>query len=97
MRLINADYLNEKFEDFYEKEIKHMPEEYAAFYCKLSTLLLQCPTAYDIDKVIVELSKDIEPNIDADTGELLDDWVVDMQNDLTAKHIRIVVSELRQN
>lgn len=94
MRLINADKLEENFETFYKTNVKDMPEEYVALYCELATMILQCPTAYDINKVIVRLSADIEPNIDHETGELLDNWVVDMQNDLTAKHIRIVSSGL---
>lgn len=94
MRLIDADRLKEDFETFYKTNVKDMPEEYVALYCELATMIMQCPTAYDINKVIVRLSADIEPNIDCESGELLNNWVVDMQNDLTAKHIHIVSSGL---
>ncbi|MDE7276676.1 MAG: hypothetical protein K2N98_07470 [Lachnospiraceae bacterium] len=97
MRLIDADKLYENFETFYNTNVKGMPEEYAALYCNLATMIMQSPTAYDINKVIVRLSADIEPNIDCETGELLDNWVVDMQNDLTAEHIRIVSSGLQKD
>lgn len=48
------------------------------------------PTAYDIDKVVEELEEDITDNVDCETGEPCDNWVVDMQNELTSKHINIV-------
>ena len=38
----------------------------------------------------------MEENVDMDTGEHLDNWVVDMQNDLIADCIQLVCSELKQ-
>lgn len=48
------------------------------------------PAAYSVDNVVEALSKDIEPNVDSDTGEPCNNWVVDMVNDLTERHIQIV-------
>lgn len=97
MRLIDVDKLCENFETFYKAHVKYMPEEYVALYCKLATMITQSPTAYDVDKIIIRLSADIEQNFDFETGMPLDNWVVDMQNDLTAKHIRIVSSGLQKD
>lgn len=42
-------------------------------------------------KIIGELMKDIDDNTDYFTGEpCFNNWVVDMQNELTEKHIDIV-------
>lgn len=41
-------------------------------------------------KIIEELMKDIDDNADCFTGEPCNNWVVDMQNELTQKHIDIV-------
>lgn len=60
---------------------------------KLSDLykyIIAMPAAYSVDNVIEALSKDIEPNVDYDTGEYCNNWVVDMVNDLTERHIEIV-------
>ena len=48
------------------------------------------PAAYSVENVVEALSKDIEPNVDSDTGEHCNNWVVDMVNDLTERHIEIV-------
>ena len=48
------------------------------------------PAAYSVDNVVEVLSKDIEPNVDSDTGEYCNNWVVDMVNELTERHIEIV-------
>lgn len=48
------------------------------------------PTAYDVNKVVEQLQQDIDPNVDCDTGEPCNNWAVEMQNDLTEKHIEIV-------
>ena len=48
------------------------------------------PTAFDLDKVIAELEKMIDPNVDSETGIPCDNWVVDMQNEIIKKCIEIV-------
>lgn len=48
------------------------------------------PAAYSVDNVVEALSKDIEDNVDYDTGEPCNNWVVDMVNELTERHIEIV-------
>lgn len=53
-------------------------------------LITVMPAAYSVDNVIEVLSKDIEPNVDSDTGEPCNNWVVDMVNKLTERHIEIV-------
>lgn len=56
----------------------------------LSQYIIAMPAAYSVDSVVEALSKDIEPNVDSDTGEPCNNWVVDMVNDLTERHIEIV-------
>lgn len=56
----------------------------------LSQYIIAMPAAYSVDSVVEALSKDIEPNVDSDTGEHCNNWVVDMVNDLTERHIEIV-------
>lgn len=53
-------------------------------------LITVMPAAYSVDNVVEVLSKDIEPNVDGDTGEHCNNWVVDMVNELTERHIQIV-------
>lgn len=53
-------------------------------------LITVMPTAYSVDNVIEVLSKDIEQNVDGDTGEPCNNWVIDMVNELTERHIQIV-------
>lgn len=53
-------------------------------------LITVMPAAYSVDNVVEVLSKDIEPNVDRDTGEPCNNWVVDMINELTERHIQIV-------
>lgn len=55
------------------------------------------PEVYNVDNVIEVLSKDIEPNVDGDTGEPCNNWVIDMINELTARHIEIVKRGLISN
>lgn len=95
MRLIDADSLLKKFELFYNESVKKMPEEFVALYCTLATMISQSPTAYDINNVIIKMSGMMEENVDMDTGEHLDNWVIDMQNDLIANCIQFVCSELK--
>ena len=56
----------------------------------LSQYIIAMPAAYNVENVVEALSKDIEPNVDSDTGEHCNNWVVDMVNDLTERHIEIV-------
>ena len=56
----------------------------------LSQYIISMPAAYSVENVIKALSKDIEPNVDSDTGEPCNNWVVDMVNELTERHIEIV-------
>lgn len=56
----------------------------------LSQYIIAMPAAYSVDSVVEALSKDIETNVDSNTGEPCNNWVVDMVNDLTERHIEIV-------
>lgn len=56
----------------------------------LSQYIISMPAAYSVENVVEALSKDIEPNVDSDTGEPCNNWVVDMVNDLIERHIEIV-------
>lgn len=76
MRLIDADKL-------IEDRVENDPVVIAAKYA---------PTAYDFDKVIERLADKIDPNEDVDTGERLENWVVDMQNHLIGECIDVVRS-----
>lgn len=77
MRLINADTVDLPLCDWYPtREIKD--------------LLNRQTTAYDVDKVVEQLEKGIDPNVDCDTGEPCNNWAVDMQNKLIMEHIAIV-------
>lgn len=49
---------------------------------------------YDVDKVIEQLADKIDSNIDMDTGEHCNNWVVDMQNEIIGECIDIVRGEL---
>ena len=62
----------------------------------LSQYIIAMPAAYSVENVIEVLSKDIEPNVDGDTGEHCNNWVVDMVNELTERHIRIVKMGLKK-
>lgn len=62
----------------------------------LSQYIISMPAAYSVENVIEALSKDIEPNVDGDTGEHCNNWVVDMVNELTERHIRIIKMGLKK-
>lgn len=62
----------------------------------LSQYIMAMPAAYSVENVIETLSKDIEPNVDGDTGEHCYNWVVDMVNELTERHINIVKMGLKK-
>ena len=53
-------------------------------------LITVMPAAYSVDNVIEVLYKDIEQNVDGDTGEPCNNWVIDMVNELTERHIQVV-------
>lgn len=56
----------------------------------LSQYIISMPAAYSVENIVEVLSKDIEDNVDYDTGEHCNNWVVDMVNELTERHIEIV-------
>ena len=62
----------------------------------LSQYIIAMPAAYSVDNVVEALLKNIEPNVDYDTGEYCNNWVVDMVNDLTENHINIVKMGLKK-
>lgn len=62
----------------------------------LSQYIISMPAAYSVDNVVEALSKNIEPNVDYDTGEYCDNWVIDMVNELTEAHINIVRMGLKK-
>lgn len=66
-----------------------IPKNYATLVYIIN-LITVIPEAYSIENVIEALRKDIEDNVDCDTGENCDNWVVDMVNELTERHIEIV-------
>ena len=66
-----------------------IPKNYGTLLDIINHIIVM-PTAYSVDNVVEILSKDIEDNVDYDTGEHCDNWVVDMVNELTARHIEIV-------
>ena len=67
----------------------------ATYYLEGNKTLGECisetPTAYDVDKVIEQLTDMIESNVCCETGEPCDNWVVDMQNDIIEDCIKIVM------
>ena len=56
----------------------------------LSQYIISMPAAYSVENVVEALSKNIKPNVDSDTGEYCNNWVIDMVNELTERHIEIV-------
>lgn len=56
----------------------------------LSQYIIAMPATYSVENVVEALSKNIEPNVDSDTGEYCNNWVIDMVNELTERHIEIV-------
>lgn len=56
----------------------------------LSQYIIAMPAAYSVENVVEALSKNIEPNVDSDTREYCNNWVIDMVNELTERHIEIV-------
>lgn len=88
MRLIDADSLLVNM----DKGIQGTAREYLKFY---QMAVNDEPTAYDLDKVVNGLNEMIEDNVDMDTGERCENWVVDMCNDLVLKCGEIVKSGLK--
>lgn len=48
------------------------------------------PTAYNLDKVMEKLAEKIDPNVDMDTGQACDNWVIDIQNEVIRECMEIV-------
>lgn len=66
-----------------------IPKNYATLLYIIN-LITVMPAAYSVDNVVEILRKDIEDNVDSDTGEPCNNWVIDMVNELTERHIEIV-------
>lgn len=73
----------------YIKNDSSIPKNYATLLYIIN-LITVMPEAYSIENVIEALRKDIEDNVDCDTGEPCNNWVVDMVNEITERHIEIV-------
>ena len=71
------------------KNDSSIPKNYATLLYIIN-LITVMPEAYSIENVIEALRKDIEDNVDCDTGEPCNNWVVDMVNEITERHIEIV-------
>lgn len=71
------------------KDNINIPKNYATLVYIIN-LITVMPEAYSIENVIEVLRKDIEDNVDCDTGEPCNNWVVDMVNEITERHIEIV-------
>ena len=82
MRLVDVDIIEKQFDS-------------NTWQGEMMIAIARCiPTAYDVDKVIEQLADKIDPNIDMDTGEHCNNWVVDMQNEIIGECIDIVRGEL---
>jgi hypothetical protein len=93
MRLIDADALFSKVESSLidnphtEGNIRaNHNHEHQHFM----TMVAKQPTVYDVGKVIEKLADKIDPNVDSETGESCNNWVVEMQNELIGECIDIV-------
>ena len=71
------------------KNDSSIPKNYATLLYIIN-LITVMPEAYSIENVIEALRKDIEDNVDCDTGEPCNNWVVDMVNEITERHIEIL-------
>ncbi len=93
MRLIDADELRIAVEkslaDNPHKEGKVRANHFTEHEHFLVIISRQ-PTAFDKEKVIEELADELDDNVDCDTGEPCNNWVVDMQNEMIQDHIKIV-------
>lgn len=60
--------------------------------CALSDLqkYIEKLPVYNLKNVLDLILEDYEENVDSETGEHCENWVVDMINDLTVKHCDIV-------
>jgi len=78
MRLVDADLIEKQFDpDTWQGEM-------------MIAIARGLPTAYDLDKAVDKLIERINPNVDYETGEPCNNWVVDMQNELIGDCIDIV-------
>lgn len=88
--LISRKELEKAIRNYADKKCCNGETELANGILKSLSVVKNQPTAYDVNKVVEQLQQDIDPNVDCDTGEPCNNWVVEMQNDLTEKHIEIV-------
>lgn len=66
-----------------------IPKNYGTLL-DIMRLIRRLPAAYDVEKVIDRLAEEYQENVDMDTGEHCNNWVVDMQNEIIDQHIKIV-------
>ena len=77
MRLIDADTLLEAIDPMYKAKKDIVPDNFAEGCVQMEKLIKQQPTAYDVDKVIEELTDNAieENNIDYDMEISLEDAI----------------------
>lgn len=85
--LVRKGYVIKLIEDI--KNDSSIPKNYATLLYIIN-LITVMPESYSVENVIEALRKDIEENVDCNTGEPCNNWVVDMVNELTERHIEIV-------
>lgn len=85
--LVRKGYVIKLIEDI--KNDSSIPKNYATLLYIIN-LITVMPESYSVENVIEALKKDIEDNVDCDTGEPCNNWVVDMVNEITERHIQIV-------
>lgn len=71
------------------KNDSSIPKNYVTLLYIIN-LITVMPESYSVENVIEALRKDIEENVDCNTGEPCNNWVVDMVNEITERHIEIV-------
>lgn len=85
--LVRKGYVIKLIEDI--KNDSSIPKNYATLLYIIN-LITVMPESYSVENVIEALRKDIEENVDCNTGEHCNNWVVDMVNEITERHIEIV-------
>lgn len=106
MRLIDADYLKNILNNGGSESVNINISKSMSLGDIVDTVIMayrkclfaeleKVPTAYDLDKVVNGLNEMIEDNVDMDTGERCENWVVDMCNDLVLKCGEVVKSGLK--
>lgn len=86
MRLIDADSFLEFMTVLEEAGAEHIS------FDNLKNFINEQRTAYDLNRVLDMLCEKNDPNVDMDTGEPCDNWVVDMTNETIGECIEIVRS-----